>query len=79
MNQIDVLCVPPIPHPSIDSNIFQKLDLRLAEVAEKAEKWKIILSPTEIRAVENDFRCSKVMKFGGYEFYDSDYDYFAEL
>ena len=48
-------------------------------MAEKAEKWKIILSPEEIRAVENDFRCSKVMKFGGYEFYDFDYDYFAEL
>ena len=66
------------PHLTL-TFVPQKLDLRLAEVAEKAEKWKIILSPTEIRAVENDFRCSKVMKFGGYEFYDFDYDYFAEL
>ena len=59
--------------------ILQKLDLRLAEAAETNEKWKITLNPEEIRAVENDFRCSKVMKFGGYEFYDFDYDYFAQL
>ena len=58
---------------------MQKLDLRLASAAENSEKWKIFLTPEEIRAVENDFRCSKVMKFGGYEFYDFDYDYFAKL
>ena len=59
--------------------MLKKLDLRLAEAAETNEKWKIILKPEEIKAVENDFRCSKVMKFGGYEFYDFDYDYFAQL
>ena len=57
----------------------QKLDLRLAAAAENNEKWKIELKPEEIKAVEQDFRCSKVMKFGGYEFYDFDYDYFAQL
>ena len=55
------------------------MDLRLAAAAENNEKWKIELKPEEIKAVEQDFRCSKVMKFGGYEFYDFDYDYFAQL
>ena len=53
--------------------------MRLAEAADNNEKWKVILNPEEIRAVETDFRCSKVLKFGGYEFHDFEYDYFAKL
>ena len=61
-------------------SLLQKLDLRLAEAAARAEKWKMILSPEEIRAVENDFRCSKVMKFGGYDYHDfDDNDYLSDL
>ena len=46
------------------------MDLRMAEEFEKSEEWKIILTEEEIKAVETDFRCLKVMKFGGYEFFD---------
>ena len=42
----------------------------MAEELENSEQWKTLLTREEILAVETDFRCSKVMKFGGYEFYD---------
>ena len=51
-----------------------ELDLTMAEELENSELWKTLLSREEIQAIETDFRCSKVMKFGGYEFYDFSLD-----
>ena len=48
--------------------------MSIADELENSELWKSLLSREEIQTIETDFRCSKVMKFGGYEFYDFSQD-----
>jgi len=62
------------PDEYLDQNPGKEIDLTMAEELENSEQWKTLLTREEIQAVETDFRCSKVMKFGGYEFYDFSLD-----
>ena len=39
---------------------MQEVDLTMAEELETADRWKQVLSTTEIQTLERDFRCNQV-------------------
>jgi len=58
------------PDIQLEEHPLEQIDLTMADELEDADRWKSVLSPSEIQYLERDFRCNQVLKYGGYDYWD---------